>query len=56
MRKAQAQVWRVKAADLRRMAETTKEAERERKLLHLADMLEAQADVVEPSADDPPRS
>jgi hypothetical protein len=51
----EAQVWRMKAADLRRMAQTSKEVERERKLLQLAAMLEAQADAVEPPAEGRPR-
>jgi hypothetical protein len=51
----EAQVWRVKAADLRRMAQTSKEVERERKLLQLAALLEAQADAAEPPAKSRPR-
>jgi hypothetical protein len=49
MRKAK--VWRIKAADFRRMAETSKEVERERKLLLLAAELEAQAEAIEPCAE-----
>jgi hypothetical protein len=52
----EAEVWRVKAADFRRMAQTSKEVERERKLLQLAAKFEAQADAVEPPAkSNPPR-
>jgi hypothetical protein len=49
MRKAK--VSRIKAADFRRMAETSKEVERERKLLLLAAELEAQAEAIEPRAE-----
>jgi hypothetical protein len=51
----EAQVWRVRAADFRRMAQTSKEVERERKLLLLAAQLEAQADAVDrPAGNSPP--
>ncbi len=46
-------IWKVKAADFRRMAETSLEAERERKLLQLAATMEEQADAVERHAKAP---
>ena len=49
MRKAK--VWRIKGADFRRMAETSKEVEHERKLLRLAAELEAQVEAIEPRAE-----
>jgi hypothetical protein len=37
---SESKVWKVRAADLRRLAKTTREAERERKMLVLAEQLE----------------
>jgi hypothetical protein len=44
-------VWRVRALEYRRMAETSVEAERERKLLALAARAEEQAEAVEQDAE-----
>jgi len=40
-------VWRVRAAEFRRMARTSEEAERERKLIALAEEAEERADAIE---------
>lgn len=51
-----ARVWRVKAADFRRIAQTSEEVERQRKLLALAATLEEHAETLEKSTDGgPPR-
>ena len=44
-------VWRVRAQEFRRMAKTSAEAERERKLLALAAKAEEQAETVEQEAE-----
>jgi hypothetical protein len=37
---SESKVWKMRAADLRRLANTTREAERERKMLVLAEQME----------------
>jgi hypothetical protein len=48
-----AEIWKARAADLRRIATTTREPERERKMLALADEFEEAANSAEQAAPPP---
>lgn len=51
-----ADAWKVRAAELRRIANTAREAERERKMLALADAFEEAANVTERASTSAPEN
>lgn len=53
---SESKMWRVGPADLRRMAKSTREAEKERKMLVLAEQLEESDRLQSGRGDDPPRA
>jgi hypothetical protein len=53
---SESKMWRVRPADLRRMAKSTREAEKERKMLVLAEQLEEIDRLRSGRGDDPSRA
>ena len=54
MTKAKADVWKLRPADLRRIASQTREPERERKMLALAEQLEVKEQAPPERENNPP--